>query len=243
MSRLLAFLQLSATPAGNGVGVAAALVAVFMAALACGGGAEPNGDAPIASANDSSSSTPEATSGIVDEAPSPDVEIEGVPVRTITAAEVPDPCQLLTREDAAELLGEPVGPPRQPDAGAYPCVYWAESGDSQIVLDMSLTGGPSVDDTQLSLSLEHCEGERVAEVDDLGYRAALFRMRKENCGGDRFWVSTGIYFERTEPDEYAVRRSDGYIHFTFMLHPTPDDQILIDKLSTAAERALARLPR
>lgn len=218
------------------------ILAACIGTLACGGDGERVGG-DVANAEQTAPAVAEDTEKASTEPERNAPVAAEMPVRTITAAEVPDPCRLLTGEDAAELLGEPVGPPRQPDAGAYPCVYWAESGESQIVLDMSLTGGPAVDDTQLSLSLEHCEGERVAEVDDLGYRAALFRMRKENCGGDRFWVSTGIYFERTEPDEYAVRRSEGYIHLTYMLHPTPDDQTLIDKLSTAAERALARLPR
>lgn len=211
--------------------------------LGCGGSAEGNRveSAPGTEAAPRSAAGAAAASPAEEEDASA-AEADELPLRTIRAVSVPDPCGLLTAEDASEILGEPVGPPRQPDAGGYPCVYRGESGDSQIALDMSLARGPDVEDTQLNMSLEYCQGEAVADIDDLGLRAALFRMNKENCGSDTFWVSTGIYFEATERPPNAEWIPKGYIHFTFSLRPEPDDEVLVEKLSMAAGRALARLP-
>lgn len=209
--------------------------------LGCGASAESDGArsepaiAPSATeaAAEPSAAEPAASTGASDD----------LPLRSIRAAAVPDPCALLTAEDAAELLGTPVGPPLQPDAGGYPCVYRSESGDGQIALDMSLARGAEVEDTQLAMSLEYCEGETVVELDDIGYHAALFRMTKQDCGSDTFWVSTGVYFEATELPPNSDWIPEGYIHFSFSLRPEPDDDALVEKLGTAAKRALGRLPR
>lgn len=167
---------------------------------------------------------------------------EEQPVRTLTAANAPDPCGILTRADAAELLGQPVGPGRSPDAGGYPCVYYGEDGDSSLAMDMSLRRGTSLEDSALTVMIEHCAGEVVAEPEGLGRRAALLHWQGEDCGSDTLWVSTGVYFEGTEASEYTGRTPEGYIHFTFSLFPAPERAAVLEKLTTAAERALARLP-
>lgn len=216
------------------------IVVAGLVLLACGGGAEadPSGGTE---ASVSSSAAAEDERGGEESASA--AEPEEQPVRTITAERVPDPCRLLTGEDAAELLGQPVGPPRTPDAGGYPCVYRGEDGSSsRIVLNMSLMRGPSVEHSGLGVRIEHCKGEVVAEPEGLGRRAALFHWKGEDCGSDTFWVSTGIYFEGTEPSPVTGRNPEGYIHFTLSLSPVPDRATLVEKLTTAAERALARLP-
>jgi hypothetical protein len=223
--------------------------AVLMACLgfaACGGGDGGASDALDADeafkATEPAGELAEAASGEAVQSKASPNAMEEAPSRTITAAQLPDPCKLLTAEDAAELLGEPVGPGESPDAGGRPCVYRGKDGKSDIVLDMSLAPDSSINRTQLKVSLAYCEGEAVVEPKDLGRQAAFFHMKKENCGSDTLWVSTGVYFQGTEASVYTGRTPAGWIHFTFGMSPQPDQAALIEKLTTAARRALDRLP-
>lgn len=97
-------------------------ILAFAAAIlltACGGpdaSSEEGSTADIAAEDAAVPATePASAAGPVPNPEEEEPEVDGEttddqPVRTISAAEVPDPCRLLTAEDVAELLGEPVGP-------------------------------------------------------------------------------------------------------------------------------------
>lgn len=157
--------------------------------------------------------------------------------------EPPDACALLTRNDAAEVLGAPVGSGRSADvSGLGNCAYRTETGE-QVALIVQLGRDDSVDGTQLAMSFEYCGTRAVARPDGLGRAAALFESPAEPCGrGLTLWVATGLGFEgRTHPD--LVRPVRGRIHLALSRDPPGDVEVTLPLLRDAAERVLARLTR
>jgi hypothetical protein len=229
-----------------------ALVLVSVSALfACGGSA---GEAPHERSAPSAATAPADDTGAGTGAGTEQRAraAEEGPEWTFTAAQVPDPCQILTREDATEIFGAPAKSGVSPPAGDYPCQYWSEDGASQLVLNMSIWQDWK-EHLGVEQLIEYCGGEQVAALESPGRRAVLFESGNEACTVDYFWVSTGVYYQGTEDSPQFERMGEdgrvvagplaGYIHFTFSLHPTPERDVLVEKLSTAAERAMARLPR
>lgn len=153
----------------------------------------------------------------------------------------PDACALLTREDAAELLGASVGDGRSADiAGLANCAYRTEGGE---LLALILQLGPDdrVESTQFAMGIDHCGDRAVARTEDLGVASALFDRPPEPCGGGLvLWVASGLRFEgRTHPD--LIRPRTGRIHLLFWRNPAGEPSQALPVLRDAAERVLSRL--
>lgn len=162
----------------------------------------------------------------------------GTPVIT----EVPDACDLLTRSDVAELLGEKVGEGTRHDVAGYPCQYSTSSG-RRLTIVAHLGSGPELEGTQPGIQLAYCEAEVVRQIEDLGLDAALFRGTRDDvsgCDATTLWVATNVRFSgKTNPD--LVRQIEGQFHLVLTLEPADSESQRIAVLREAAHRVIERL--
>lgn len=154
--------------------------------------------------------------------------------------EVPNACELLTRADAAELLGEEVGEGSRYDVAGFPCTY-ASAADRRLSVVLHIGPGATLEGTQLGIEVEYCDADAVRELDDLGLEAVLFRSANEKCGeGYRLWVATDVRFRgKTNPE--LIRETRGQFHVALSVEPAASVEERVRILRAAAERVLARL--
>lgn len=160
----------------------------------------------------------------------------------LVLTEVPDPCDYFTQADAEAVMGEATGSGKSYDAGGWNCVY-DTAGDQRrrLVFDMYVGRGDDVEDTQIGMTIEACAAEVVAEYDDLGRDAALYRQTAAHCNGGYFlWVLTNARFEGRLRPEFE-RDSKGPVHFLVSASPAGSRQQVSVLLRDAARRALDRL--
>lgn len=156
-------------------------------------------------------------------------------------SEVPDPCALLTRADAAELMGEGVEPGRSYPTTPWNCVYRARGSDGVLTLTLELGRDTDVAGIRSGIELAGCGAEVERVVEDLGVRAALYHTPDGRCGEAwTLWVATGTRF-RGLTNPRLARESEGVFHVTVVRYPPRDPDELGPVLRAAAERALARL--
>lgn len=154
---------------------------------------------------------------------------------------IPDPCALLTRADAAELVGEPVGPGRSYPASPWNCVYRARGSDGLLTLTLELGRGTEIASTRSGIELAGCGAEVETDLDGPGERARLYHTPDDRCGEAwTLWVATGVPFRgRTSPG--LARESEGVFHITVVRYPPGDHEIAEPVLRDAAERVMERL--
>lgn len=156
---------------------------------------------------------------------------------------MPDPCALLTRPDAVELLGEPVGAGRSYTTTPWNCVYRASSSDGLLWLMVQLGRGTELGSTQAGIELTGCGAEAVRRLEDLGEEAVLYHTPEGRCGESYgLWVATGVRF-RGLTGPAAARPSEGTLHLLVVRYPPREPDDLLPVLRAAARRALARLAR
>jgi len=156
-------------------------------------------------------------------------------------SDIPDPCSLLTRADAAELMGEPVEPGRSYPTTPWNCVYRARGSDGLLTLTVELGRETDPASTRSGVELAACGAVVERPVDGLGARSALYHTPDGRCGEAwTLWVATGVGFRgRTSPR--LARGSEGVFHLTVVRYPPGHPEELEPVLREAAERALARL--
>lgn len=155
--------------------------------------------------------------------------------------EMPRGCELLTPEDAAEILEEEVVSSGETDVAHFNCTFLTSS-ERRLVFTGFIGTGSAIEDAQPGIHVRHCGSAVVAEVDDLGADAALLRDAEEDeyaCGGYRLWVVTDVRFRgRLNPD--LVRETEGPFHLVFEVAPVEQEE-RIEILRRAARRVLDRL--
>ena len=164
-----------------------------------------------------------------------------LPVSAQTLSRIPDPCSLLTRADATELMGEAVEPGRSYPTTPWNCVYRARGSDGLLTLTVELGRETDPASTRSGVELAACGAEVKRPVDGLGVRAALYHTPDGRCGEAwTLWVATGVGF-RGRTSSRLTRESEGVVHLTVVRYPPGDPEEVEPVLREAAERVLARL--
>lgn len=154
---------------------------------------------------------------------------------------VPDPCALLTRADAAELMGEPVEPGRSYPTSPWNCVYRARGSDGLLTLTLELGRGTEVESTRSGIELAGCGAEVEAELEGPGETALLYHTPDGRCGEAwTLWAATGIRF-RGRTSARAARVSEGVFHITVVRYPPAGRDSAEPVLRDAARRVIVRL--
>lgn len=223
-----------------------ALVCALAATLvSCGGESAEEADSARPDESVETSSAEVETGGAGGETPAAAAPPPAGAARDTLTGRVypPDPCALLTADDAREILGETVGGPASFDIAGQNCSYDGTASGRR--LSLIVHRGDTVESTQFGLELEYCGGEAVARREGLGAGAILYRFDDEPCG-ESHWlaVPTGVRFEGSEPPPDRVRPVAGNLHFVLAIFPAPensDADAILRALGDAAERALERL--
>lgn len=207
-----------------------------LGAAACGEGGNSQSAEPVAVVEDSEEGKEATTAGVEDgDTPAQLLALGG-------GAHPPDPCTLLTREDAEELLAEPVGEGRAYDIAGYNCSYDASASGRRLSLIMYLGRDATPEGSQAGISLEHCKAKVVERLDNLGLAAALYQDTAEQCSANlKLWVATGIEFTGSEPPTDRLRVLSGHIQLVLVLSPSQGPEETLPILRPAAQRIVSRL--